>query len=650
MADKADSYDAGSIESLEGLAAIRERPGMYIGNTNTEGFHHLVFEVLDNSIDEALAGFCDEISVTLSESGARIEDNGRGIPVSEMDDGVSAVEKVMTEVHAGGKFDADAYETSGGLHGVGVSVVNALSDTLTVEIRRDGHLWHQEYTRGNPGELTKKRQLADDEETGTVIEFEPNTDIFEVDTWDTDIIRKRVKNLAFLNPGVKIQLRNTVEETRDVFEYSGGIREFVSELNTGKDEIHSDVMYFEGEDTARGNHVAVEAAVQFTDSTQSSDDSLLTFANNIQTVEGGSHLTGFKSAITRTVKKYANEENLLGDVDDDDTLKGTHVREGLTAVLSVKHTDPQFEGQTKTKLGNTEVEGVVSSVVSEQLYTYLINHQQVAKKIVNKAIQAYRAEKAAKKEAKIARRKNSLETTALPGKLTDCQTPDPSDSELFIVEGDSAGGSARMARNPENQAVLPLGGKILNVFNHRDDKALGNSEIENLVTAIGAGFGSDFDISDVRYEKIIILTDADVDGAHIRTLILTFFYKYMRPLIENGCVYAAQPPLYRIKCGGETYDAMDEQERDEIVANQCGGSPNQVQRFKGLGEMNPQQLAETVMDPENRILRRLQFNQDATSGGMVSVDQTFTTLMGDSASDRRDFIQEKAGDEKWVDI
>jgi DNA gyrase subunit B len=636
-----NEYGAGQIQVLEGLQAVQKRPAMYIGSTDARGLHHLVYEVVDNSIDEALAGHCDEIEVRLDEDGSvTVTDDGRGIPVDTHEEyDRPAVEVIMTVLHAGGKFDKQSYQVSGGLHGVGVSVVNALSKWLEVEVRRDGAVWRHRFDHGEPeeGAFERVRDLRPDEETGTSITFWPDPEIFENVEFTTDTLDSRLRELAFLNPGVEISLVDARgEETEErVHKYDGGIREFVTFLNETKTPLHDDVVFFETED----RDVSVEVAMQATDELQGS---LHAFANNINTREGGTHLTGFKTALTRVVNDYAASNGLLKDLDG--TLRGEDVREGLTAVVSVKHPDPQFEGQTKTKLGNSEVRGIVESAVHQHLGTYFEEHPDTARTIISKAVEAAKARKAAKKAEELTRRKSALESTALPGKLADCQTRDPAESELFVVEGDSAGGSAKQGRDREFQAILPLRGKILNVERHRLDRILENDEIRSLVTAIGAGIGEEFDVEEARYQRIILMTDADVDGAHIRTLLLTLLYRHMRPLIERGYVYAAKPPLYRVRKGGETYDAMTEAERDRIVAEKCDGSPDQVQRFKGLGEMNPDQLWETTMNPENRVLKQITLEDAATA------DRMFSVLMGDAVEPRKQFIKEHATDAEWVDI
>ncbi|OYR43732.1 DNA topoisomerase (ATP-hydrolyzing) subunit B [Halorubrum sp. Eb13] len=640
-------YGAGQIQVLEGLQAVRKRPAMYIGSTDGRGLHHLVYEVVDNSIDEALAGYCDEITVTIHGDGSvSVSDDGRGIPVDTHEKyDRPALEVIMTVLHAGGKFDSKSYQVSGGLHGVGVSVVNALSERLEVEVKRDGGVYRHEFARGEPveGAFERVRDMDEGEDTGTYIRFWPDGDIFETGDFEFSTLASRLRELAFLNSGVAITLADERDADGDAadagdeqtFLYDGGIREFVGYLNEARTPIHDEVIYFADED----QDIHVEVAMQATEELQGS---VHAFANNINTREGGTHLTGFKTALTRTVNDYANEHGLVNDLDAN--LKGEDVREGLTAVISVKHPDPQFEGQTKTKLGNSEVRGIVESATHEKLGTFFEENPDTARKVVHKAAEAARARKAAKKAEELTRRKSALESTALPGKLADCQTRDPTEAELFVVEGDSAGGSAKQGRNRENQAILPLKGKILNVEKHRLDRILENDEIRALITAIGAGIGEEFDIEDARYNKIILMTDADVDGAHIRTLLLTLLYRHMKPLLEAGYVYAAQPPLYRVRYRGETYDAMTEAERDRIVEEKCDGDPDQVQRFKGLGEMNPDQLWDTTMDPENRILKQINIDDAAAA------DRMFNVLMGDAVEPRKQFIKEHATEAEWVDI
>ncbi|PSP73873.1 DNA topoisomerase (ATP-hydrolyzing) subunit B [Halobacteriales archaeon QS_3_64_16] len=631
-------YGARQIQVLEGLEAVRKRPAMYVGSTDSRGLHHLVYEVVDNAIDEALAGYCDSITVTIHEDDSvSVTDDGRGIPVDTHENGRPAVEVILTVLHAGGKFDKESYQVSGGLHGVGISAVNALSERLEVEVRRDGAVWTQAFEAGEPvGNLEEVRDLGPEESTGTEIRFWPDGGIFGDTTFAASTLANRLRELAFLNPGIEVELFDERDGSRDRFRYDGGIREFVVYLNESRTALHEDVIYFDAE----SDDIQVEVAIQATDELQGS---IHAFANNINTREGGTHLTGFKTALTRVINDYANQHDLLGPIDGDN-LTGNDIREGLTAVVSVKHPDPQFEGQTKTKLGNGEVQGIVGSAVHEGLGTYLEEHPDTAETIITRAVEAARARRAAKKAEELTRRKSALESTSLPGKLADCQTRDPTEAELFVVEGDSAGGSAKQARDRGFQAVLPLFGKVLNVEKHRLDRVLENDKIRNLVTAIGAGIGEEFDIEDVRYQKLIIMTDADVDGAHIRTLYLTLLYRYMQPLIEAGYVYAAQPPLYRIRYNGETFDAMTEADRERIVAEKCNGNPTQVQRFKGLGEMNPEQLWESTMNPENRVLKRITLDDAATA------DRMFSVLMGDAVGPRKAFIKEHATDAEWVDV
>jgi DNA gyrase subunit B len=636
-------YGAGQIQVLEGLEAVRKRPAMYIGSTDSRGLHHLVYEVVDNSIDEALAGHCDTIEVVINDDeSVTVRDDGRGIPVdthSEYDR--PALEVIMTVLHAGGKFDNKSYQVSGGLHGVGVSVVNALSKWLEVTVKRDGAVWEHRFDHGepDPDAFRRVREMDDDEETGTELRFWPDDGIFETTAFAYTTLESRLRELAFLNPGVAITLRSEPDQKEATFEYAGGIREFVEYLNESKSVLHEDTVYFDTESHIDDGVVQVEIAMQATDGVQGS---IHAFANNINTREGGTHLTGFKTALTRVVNDYANSRGLADDIDGN--LKGEDIREGLTAVISVKHPDPQFEGQTKTKLGNSEVRGIVESAIHEELGTYLEEHPDTAEVIVRKAVDAAKARMAARKAEELTRRKSALESTSLPGKLADCRTRDPEEAELFVVEGDSAGGSAKQGRNPKYQAILPLRGKILNVEKHRLDRILENEQIRNLITAIGTGIGEEFDIEDARYRKIIMMTDADVDGAHIRTLLLTFLYRHMKPLLDAGYVYAAQPPLYRIRKSGETYDVMTEADRERVVEEECDGSPDQVQRFKGLGEMNPEQLWETTMDPDNRILKQITIEDAAAA------DRMFSVLMGDAVGPRKQFIKEHSTDAEWVDI
>jgi len=635
-------YGAGQIQTLGDLEGVRKRPAMYIGSTGARGLHHLVYEVVDNSIDEALAGHCDTIEVSIHEDGSvSVSDDGRGIPVDTHEEhGRPAVEVIMTVLHAGGKFDNDSYPISGGLHGVGVSVVNALSKWLEVTVKRDGAVWHLRFDHGEPqGDIERVRDLEPDEETGTTIQFWPDEEVFEVTEYEFDTLGNRLRELAFLNPGVELVIEDERDGSRESFAFEGGIREFVAYLNETRTPLHEDVIYFADEGAVDAGEMEVEVAMQATDELQGS---IHAFANNINTREGGTHLTGFKTALTRVVNDYADDQGMLSDLGEN--LTGEDIREGLTAVISVKHPDPQFEGQTKTKLGNGAVRGVVESAVHEGLGTFLEENPSTAKQIVRKAKEAAKARKAAQQAEELTRRKSALDSTSLPGKLADCQSRDPEDAELFIVEGDSAGGSAKQARNPEFQAVLPIRGKVLNVEKHRLDRVLENDQIRNMITAIGTGIGEEFDIDEARYERIIMATDADVDGAHIRTLLLTFFYRHMRPLLEAGYVYATKPPLYRVRYRGETYDVMTEAERDEVVAETCNGNPSQVQRFKGLGEMNPQQLWDTTMDPQNRVLKQI------TVEDAAAADRMFSVLMGDAVEPRKEFIKEHSPEADWVDI
>lgn len=641
-----NDYGVDQLQKLEDVEHVRERPGMYIGSTNKRGLHHLVYEVVDNSIDEAMAGYCDEIEIVIHDDGSvSVHDNGRGIPVGNTEDGRSGVEMVLTSLKSGGKFSDDdsetAYKVSGGLHGVGVSAVNALSTWLEATVRRDGTIWEQRFELGKPAsDLQEVDTLGNDTSTGTSIRFKPDASIFETTDFEFETLENRLRELAFLNSGVEITLReDNGEEREKTFLYEGGIREFVEYLNETRDPLHDEVIHFEEEQENDGQLIQVELAIQATDAVQ---ESINSFANNINTADGGTHLTGFKTALTRIVNDYAESNGYLKDLDD--TLKGEDVREGFTAIISVKHPDPQFEGQTKTKLGNAEVRGLVESAMHEHLGTYFEENPDDAEAIVVKSVEAAKARKAAKKAQEVTRRKSALESTSLPGKLADCQTKDPERAELFVAEGDSAGGSAKQGRDNEHQAVLPLRGKILNVEKHRLDRVLENDQVKSLVQAIGAGIGEEFDIDDVRYKNIIIATDADVDGAHIRTLLLTVFYRYMRPLLEEGYVYAAVPPLYRIRNGSETYDAMTAEERDRIVEEKCNGSPDQVQRFKGLGEMNPEQLWETVMNEDERMLKRLTVEDAARA------DKMFSVLMGDDVGPRKDFIRNNSDEADWVDI
>ena len=631
-----NEYGAEQIQVLEGLEAVRKRPAMYIGSTDERGLHHLVYETVDNSVDETLAGFCDLIEVVLhDDNSVSVSDNGRGIPVDihPVYD-IPAVEVIMTTLHAGGKFDNESYQVSGGLHGVGISVVNALSARLDVEVQRSSGVWFQTYELGSPISSLEKTG-EDSGKTGTKIRFWPDTSIFETSLFDFSTLSSRLRELAFLNPEATIVLSDERTGESQTFKYEGGIKELVSYLNQNKTILHDDVIYISDE----SNMVQVEVALQ---ATQSIQPSILAFANNINTREGGTHLTGFKTSLTRCVNDYASRHDMLKDIGE--LLTGDDIREGLTVIISIKHPDPQFEGQTKTKLGNSDVRGIVDSIVHEGLSTFFEANPKTATIIVAKSLQAAKARRAAKNAADLTRRKNALFSSSLPGKLADCQSKNPADSEIFIVEGDSAGGSAKQARDRAIQAILPLRGKIINVEKHRLDRVLENEEIRSLITAIGTGIGDEFDIDKARYHKIILMTDADVDGAHIRTLLLTFLYRHMQPLIENGLVYAAQPPLYRVRYRNKTYDAMNDADRDNIIATICKGSPNSIQRFKGLGEMNPEQLWVTTMSPSTRYLKQMTI-EDAAQADMI-----FTILMGDEVEPRKQFIRDHAVDAAWVDI
>ncbi len=631
-------YNAEHIQVLEGLEAVRKRPGMYIGSTSQEGLHHLVYEVVDNSIDEAMQGHCDQINVIIEKGNiVTVVDNGRGIPIDTHPKvNKPAVEVVMTTLHAGGKFGGEGYKVSGGLHGVGVSVVNALTEWLEVEINwEDGKLYRQKYERGVP--TTELKAIGEGNEvTGTKISFKPDPDIFETLNFKYKNISQRLKELAFLNKGLKIVFEDRREEElkRDEFHYEGGIVSFVNYLNKNKKSLYPNPIFIENE----GKEGNVEIAIQYHDGY---NNSIFAFANNINTKEGGTHLSGFKSALTRTVNDYARKKGFLKE--DDDNLKGKDIREGLTAIISVKLEDPQFEGQTKTKLGNSEMRGYVDSTLSSNLKTYLEENPKIGKVIVNKAISAARARKAARKARDLTRRKSALTSTALPGKLSDCSSKDTEETELYIVEGDSAGGSAKQGRDRKFQAILPLKGKILNVEKSRLNKILNNDEIRALITAIGTGVADEFDLSKARYGKIIIMTDADVDGAHIRTLLLTFFYRYMRPLIEQGYIYIAQPPLYKLKKGRKEVYAYNDKSLNKLL-DEMGRKNISLQRYKGLGEMNPGQLWDTTMNPEERVVLKVQI-EDA-----ILADETFTTLMGDKVQPRREFIQNHAHEVENLDI
>lgn len=630
-------YDESQIQVLEGLEAVRKRPGMYIGSTSSKGLHHLVWEVVDNSIDEAMAGICDHIEVIVhKDNSITVVDNGRGIPVGEHPKmKKSTLEVVMTVLHAGGKFGGGGYKVSGGLHGVGVSVVNALSTKVVVQVRRDGHIYQQEYHRGVP--QYEAKIVGDTDEHGTTTTFLPDPEIFtETTEYDYNTLLTRIRELAFLNKGIALTLTDERTGASNYFKYEGGIIEYVKYLNEKKEPLHEQPIYVEG---AR-DMIQVEIALQYNDSYT---ENIYSFANNINTHEGGTHESGFKSALTRIINDYARKSGMIKD--SNSNLTGDDVREGLTAIISVKIPEPQFEGQTKTKLGNSEVRGIVESLFSEKLQEFMGENPAVSKRILEKALQASRAREAARKARELTRRKSALEVSALPGKLADCSSKDASICELYIVEGDSAGGSAKQGRDRHFQAILPIRGKILNVEKARLDRILSNLEIRSMVTAMGTGIGDeDFDITKARYHKLIIMTDADVDGAHIRTLLLTFFYRYMRQLLEAGYVYIAQPPLFKIERNKTIRYANSEKERDEIIASFGEGAKYNIQRYKGLGEMNPEQLWETTMDPDSRTMLQVTI-EDA-----MQADILFDTLMGDNVEPRRDFIHEHAKHVKNLDI
>ena len=640
--NKDQEYGADQIQVLEGLQAVRKRPGMYIGSTSIRGLHHLVYEIVDNSVDEALAGFCNTITVTLNkDNSVTVEDNGRGIPVGiNHKTGVSAVELVFTKLHAGGKFGGGGYKVSGGLHGVGASVVNALSKWLEVEICRDGEIYFQRYEDGGKNaEPLKVLGKCDAEKTGTKVTFLPDDRIFDETVFDFDTLKNRFRETAFLTKGLKIIfIDNRHEEVKErTFHYEGGIKEFVSYLNRGNTPLYNDILYFEG----TKNNIAVEVAIQHNDGF---NESVYSFVNNINTPEGGMHLTGFRNAITKTFNDYARTNKILKDADPN--LSGEDIREGLTAIISVRIEEPQFEGQTKQKLGNAEARVAVDSVVSEQLTYYLEQNPQVAKIICEKSLLAQRARDAARKARDMARRKTALEGMALPGKLADCSDKDPKNCEIYIVEGDSAGGSAKTARDRATQAILPLRGKILNVEKARLDKIYANAEIKAMITAFGTGIHDDFDISKLRYHKIILMTDADVDGAHISTLLLTFIYRFMPELIKEGHVYLATPPLYKLEKNKKIWYAYSDEELNSILEEVGRDQNNKIQRYKGLGEMDADQLWETTMDPEHRILKRVTMDGEVES----ETDLTFTVLMGDKVEPRREFIEENAKFVKNLDI
>ncbi len=634
-------YGADQIQILEGLEAVRKRPGMYIGSTSARGLHHLVYEIVDNSVDEALAGYCSTIDVTINpDNSVTVIDNGRGIPVGiNKKAGIPAVEVVFTILHAGGKFGGGGYKVSGGLHGVGASVVNALSNWLEVKIRQDGKVYMQRYERGKVINKLEVIGECPKEETGTMVTFKPDDTIFEETVFDYDTLKTRLRETAFLTKNLKIILRDTrgEEPVERTFHYEGGIKEFVTYLNRSKTPLYTDVLYFEG----KQNNVLVEVAMQHNDSF---NESVFSFVNNITTPEGGTHLTGFRNAITKTFNDYARSNKLLKD--SEANLTGDDIREGLTAIVSVKIEEPQFEGQTKQKLGNSEARTAVDNVVSEQLTYYLEQNPAVAKQICEKSILAQRAREAARKARDLTRRKTALEGMALPGKLADCSDKDPKNCEIFIVEGDSAGGSAKTARSRATQAILPLRGKILNVEKARLDKIYANAEIKAMITAFGTGIHDDFDIEKLRYDKIIIMTDADVDGAHISTLMLTFLYRFMPDLIKEGHVYLANPPLYKLEKNKKVWYAYSDDELNRILTEVGRDQNNKIQRYKGLGEMDAEQLWETTMDPETRVLSRVSMNEEMSS----EIDLTFTTLMGDKVEPRREFIEENAKFVKNLDI
>jgi DNA gyrase subunit B len=625
---KKQIYDESQIQVLEGLEAVRKRPGMYIGSTSSRGLHHLVYEIVDNSIDEALAGFCKNIDVYIhKDNSVTVIDDGRGMPV-----GIHpkmkkpTMEVIMTVLHAGGKFGGSGYKVSGGLHGVGASVVNALSELCEVEVKRDNHIWKQVYSRGKV--MTDLQLIGDTDEHGTKTHFKPDTQIFEEIEYDYDTLAQRLRELAFLNKGIKITIIDERSEKSDIFHYEGGIKSFVAYLNRNKETIQGEPIYVEGQK----EDYSVEIAIQYNDGY---NENIFSFANNIDTIEGGTHLAGFKSALTRVLNDYAKKFGVLKEIDKN--LSGEDIREGLTAVISIKLTDPQFEGQTKTKLGNSEVRGIVDSIVGEGVSSFLEENPQVAKLVLDKALMAARAREAARKARELTRRKSVLESTSLPGKLADCSSKDPAECEIYLVEGDSAGGSAKQGRNRRFQAILPLRGKIMNVEKQRLDKILGYEEIRSMITAFGAGISKDFDIQKIRYNRIIIMTDADVDGAHIRTLLLTFFYRYMKELVEQGHVYIAQPPLYKVVKNKKEHYVYSDKELEKLLED-IGGKDNNtnIQRYKGLGEMDAVQLWDTTMNPEGRTLLQV-----TVEDAMVA-DEIFTILMGDKVEPRREFIQENA--------
>lgn len=636
MATEKNSYDASQIQVLEGLEAVRMRPGMYIGSTSSRGLHHLVWEVVDNSIDEALAGYCDTINVTIhTDNSVTVKDNGRGIPTGINEKtGKSTVETVLTVLHAGGKFGGEGYKVSGGLHGVGVSVVNALSEQVEVWVHRDGKVHYQQFRYGDP--VSDLEVVGTSDETGTVVKFKADPQIFtETTVYEYEILQKRLRELAFLNRGIQIILVDERQDRTDTYKFEGGIVSFVNYLDKNRQTILEQPVYI----SADKEGLFIEVAVQYNEGFTSN---IYSYANNIHTHEGGTHESGFKSALTRVINDYCRKQSILKEKDDN--LTGDDVREGLTAIISIKISNPQFEGQTKTKLGNSEARSITESLFAEYFSDYLNEHPNEARKIADKAQMASRAREAARKARELTRRKSALEVSSLPGKLADCSSRDPQHSEIYIVEGDSAGGSAKQGRDRHFQAILPLRGKVINVEKARLDKILSNTEIRAIITALGTGIDEDFDLTKARYHKLIIMTDADVDGAHIRTLLLTFLYRYMRPLIESGYVYIAQPPLFKISQGKVIRYAYNDRQLQTVMGELAGKPEPNIQRYKGLGEMNPEQLWETTMDPESRTLLRVSL-EDA-----MEADEIFETLMGDKVEPRRDFIQEHAKYVRNLDI
>ncbi|HEY8422162.1 MAG TPA: DNA topoisomerase (ATP-hydrolyzing) subunit B [Thermoclostridium sp.] len=638
--EKNKKYDEEQIQVLEGIEAVRKRPGMYIGSTSSRGLHHLVYEILDNSIDEALAGYCDTIKVIINKDNSITNiDNGRGIPVGiHPKIGIPTVEVVHTTLHSGGKFGGSGYKVSGGLHGVGAAVVNALSEWMEVEVCRDGKRYKQRYERGKT--VTKLEIIGETDTTGTITTFKPDPEIFEETVFDFDVLLKRFRELAFLNRGLTIILVDNREEkpVEKVLKYDGGIISFVKYINQNKDVIHEDIIYLEG----KKDNAEIEIAFQYTDSYV---ENVFSFANNIPTTEGGTHVTGFKAAITKVINDYARKINLIKD--SDKNLSGEDIREGITAIINVKLTEPQFEGQTKTKLGNADIRQFTENVVTEKLQYLLEENPKTAKIIIEKSLASYRAREAARKARELVKRKSAMESFSLPGKLADCQEKDPRLCELFIVEGDSAGGSAKQGRDRKYQAILPLWGKMLNVEKSRSDKVYGNDKLTPIITALGAGFGEDMDLSKLRYHKVIIMADADVDGHHIRTLLLTFFFRYMKPLIENGHVYIALPPLYKVNKGKEEYYVYNDRELEKLLSEkgwQRGDSNLLIQRFKGLGEMNPEQLWQTTMDPKTRKMLKIDLNNP------IVAEEIFTILMGEKVEPRKEFIHMYAKQVNNLDV